>query len=95
MHLTARHLQLMSACTEEQVEIFRTEWPDGVDLTEAALLRAAELHLDLDWFAGKTLTAAALAEYKRVKAAAWAEYKRVEAAALWAAIPPDAGKGAK
>jgi len=81
-HLTVRDLRLLSACPE-QVEMFAAEWPNGVDLTEAALLRAAVLHLDLGWFASKVLTAPAQAEYDRVTAPAWAEYDRVRAPA-WA-----------
>lgn len=61
-HLTVRDLRLLQACAA-QVETFKAEWPDGVTLTEAALLRAAELRLDLGWFAGTVLPAPLRAAY--------------------------------
>lgn len=70
-HLTVRHLKLMSACSE-QVDIFKTAWPSGVDLTRKALLQAATLHLDIDWFARRTLPSKALAVYRKATDEAWA-----------------------
>src|SRR5512138_1117201 len=61
-HLTARDLRLISAC-DSQVAQFAAEWPDGVDLTLAALKRAAKLRLDLGWFAGAALDAPARKVY--------------------------------
>lgn len=74
-HLTVRDLRRLQACAK-QVAVFAAEWPDGVDLTEAALLRAAELRLDLGWFAKAVLPAPA-----------WATYEAACARALWAVLP--------
>ena len=67
------------AC-EDQRDVFAAEWPDGVELSEAALLRAADLELDLEWFAEKYFPAPLLAEYRRQEAPLLAEYRRQEAA---------------
>ena len=68
-HLTVRGLRLMRACTE-QVAIFKAEWPNGVTLSRRALLRAAKIRLDVDWFARQVLDAPARAELNRVTAQA-------------------------
>ena len=52
------------AC-EDQRAVFAAEWPDGVVLSEAALLRAADLELDLEWFAEKYFPAPLRTEYER------------------------------
>ena len=70
------------AC-EDQRDVFAAEWPDGVVLSEQSLYRAAELGLDLWWFAREYLPAPLLAEYERQRALLWAEYERQEAP-LWA-----------
>ena len=82
MRLTAEMLLVKGAC-ENQVQVFVGEWPDGVEITEAVVLRAYELGLDIDWFVETFLTALALAEYHKAAAAAWAEYEKVTAPA-WA-----------
>ena len=82
MRLTAEMLREKKAC-ENQVQVFVGEWPDGVEITEAVVLRAYELGLDIDWFVETFLTALALAEYHKAAAPAWAEYEKVTAPA-WA-----------
>ena len=78
MKVTAKMLERKQACPG-QVEVFKAEWPEGVIVTEEALLRAVELGLDLEWFALHWLSASIEAEYKRQRAAIDAEYKRQRA----------------
>lgn len=75
MRITAKKLQGKGACSD-QVEVFAAEWPDGVEVTEEALLRAADLGLGLTWFAKHFLPRLFLAEYRRQKDRHWDEYKR-------------------
>ena len=63
------------AC-EIQRKVFAAEWPDGVVLSEQSLYRAAELGLDLGWFAREYLPAPLLAEYQRQRRPLRAEYER-------------------
>ena len=55
MKITAKWLREQDAC-EKQVETFEKEWPEGVVVSLGTLKRAAELALDLDWFAEHVLT---------------------------------------
>ena len=57
-----------------QVDIFKNEWPDGAELTEANLLRAAELQLSLGWWAQHFLPAPIQSECMCQEALLWAEY---------------------
>ena len=79
--LTAAMLSAKGPC-QDQLDIFKREWPDGVLITRAVTARAVALELDLDWFAERFLRAAAWSEYERVTAPAWSEYERVRAPAL-------------
>ena len=86
---TAKHPAKITICwlrkhdaCEEQLQKFEVEWPDGAPFTAESLRRAAEIHLDLDWFAKSYLSAPAWAEYKRVNDTALAEYERVRAELL-------------
>jgi hypothetical protein len=54
--ITRAWLEDRDAC-HDQVATFSAEWPDGVEITREALLRAAELDLDLSWFADHVLSA--------------------------------------
>jgi hypothetical protein len=81
MKITAKMLQKQGAC-QEQVDLFRKEWPQGAVVNKKNALRAVELGLDIRWVAVKFLKAPAWAEYKKVTAAAWAEYEKVTAPAL-------------
>lgn len=82
MRITKEWLAGRRACQEE-IDLFVSEWPDGVEVSEAALLRALNLGLGLDWFVENALPKPLLAEYGRQEAALLAEYER-QAAALWA-----------
>ena len=73
--ITAETLTALKACTD-QVAIFVAEWPDGAEVNEANVLRAVELHLDLDWLASAIFPAPIYAEYKRQRAPIDAEYER-------------------
>lgn len=92
--ITEEILRRKRACAD-QIAIFAGEWPEGCEVSEATLLRAAELKLDLTWFAEHFLppplwaeyrrqVALRLAEYRRQVAPLWAEYRRQAAPLIWA-----------
>ena len=65
----------------EQVERFAGEWPDGVEVTYANCLRAAELGLDLNWAVKHLLSAAQRKVYNKAAEAVLEVYNEaVEAA---------------
>ena len=70
--ITLEWLEERNAC-EKQVEAFRQEWGDSVELTQESLSRAAELKLDLNWLAERYLAGGA----RRVYDEAMAEPRRV------------------
>jgi cell division septum initiation protein DivIVA len=78
--LTLATLKKKGAC-KEQVVLFRKMFGKSVEITEALCVEHAAV-FSWGWAAENLLTAAALAEYQRVRAAALAEYQRVTAAAL-------------
>lgn len=78
MRITVEMLREREACGD-QMDIFATRWPDGVEVTEDAALEAVALGLDIDWAAEELLSAPAQAEYHRAIEPAWAEYVRVTA----------------
>jgi len=49
MRVTLEDLRELGACREER-QIFAEEWPDGVELTRAALERAVQLDMQIDWW---------------------------------------------
>ena len=75
MRVTRESLAALKACPD-QLEIFAAEWPDGVEVSEAALLRAVELGLDLQWWASLALPAPLRDECERQVAPLLAEYVR-------------------
>lgn len=79
--ITSSMLRAKNACKEETA-IFESEWPDGLEVTEAVADRVIELGLSVGWVVENFLTASAWAEYNRVMASACAEYERVTAPAL-------------
>ena len=72
--ITTRWLKKHKACSS-QVVLFSAKWPHGAEPTEANLLQAVEMGLDLSWFAMK-LPRPLLAEYKRQDNPLLAEYER-------------------
>lgn len=80
MRITSQWLRKHEACAD-QVEIFAREWPKGVTVCLGVLKRAAELSLDLDWFARKALTAPALKAYIEATAPALKAYEEATAPA--------------
>jgi hypothetical protein len=78
--LTLATLKKKGAC-KEQVALFRKMFGRSVEITEALCVEHAAV-FSWGWAAENLLTAAALAEYQRVRAAALAKYQRVMAAAL-------------
>ena len=83
MRITARQLRAREAC-KRQVAIFKKEWPRGVRVTFDSLQRAAELELDLDWFADTFIPISAQAAYWKATAAAWPDFRKARDSA-WAA----------
>ena len=73
--ITADYLRALGADCED-LAIFSAEWPQGTRVTRKALRRAAELHLDLGWFAHQALTDARWCDYFALtepSRGAWAE----------------------
>lgn len=60
--ITADWLLHRKAC-EDQITKFAAEWPEGAELTEANLLRAGELGLDIKWLALRVLPKPLQAEH--------------------------------
>ena len=78
MRITRKLLEGKKACGD-QVDIFTKEWSEECEVTKANLLRAAVLHLDLDWFAIHFLSPTLLAEYRKQMALLVAEFERQKA----------------
>jgi len=70
MRVTAADLRRKKACSG-QVAIFEAEWPDGVEVTEASLLRASSLRLALWWFVKHYLPSSLWAEWERQVVPIW------------------------
>ena len=51
----------------KQVDTFRSEWPDGAEITMENLNRAVELDLDIVWFGRNFCSAIALEALKEVE----------------------------
>ena len=52
--VTSRWLTAQGAC-KKQKDVFKEEWPRGSAITKGSLTRAAELGLDLEWFANQVI----------------------------------------
>ena len=74
MIITANDLPCAATCSS-QVAIFRAEWPDGCEVTEAACLRAMALGLDLWWAAENLLTPGQQGVYRAAHDDAWRVYE--------------------
>ena len=96
MNLITADMLLERGAFCSQVKVVREHWPNGVVPSLAVCLEAAELRLDLDWFAQHFLSAKAGRIYwedtdepRRIYRAAKAEPRRIclaaKAEALWAA----------
>ena len=81
MKITHEYLVGLGASCE-QLDTFSEEWPDGAEVTLDNCLRAAELHLNLDWLAEKMFPARALEAYRQATAPAWEAYEQATAPAL-------------
>ena len=73
--ITSEWLCKKHACAE-QVAVFEREWPDGAEITEANVLRALTLKLDIVWFAAVFLQPSAWAAYKEAVARCLIGYLR-------------------
>ena len=56
MRVTVESLTALGAC-DSQVGVFAAEWPDGVELTRAVLVRAAWYSLPRTWRARRRYSA--------------------------------------
>ena len=81
MKVTRRSLKKLGVCAD-QVTLFRRTFPRGCEPTEANLLTAYKVGLDVAWWTATVLPAAALAAYEEAAAAALAAYQEAAAAAL-------------
>lgn len=63
-----------------EIAIVAAEWPEGCEVSEANLLRAGELGLNLDWFADLFLPPLLRAAYQRQDRVLLIEYDRQVAA---------------
>ena len=88
--ITAQMLRDKNAC-KNQVTIFEAEWPEGVEISQAAIHRAIELRLDLDWFVFHLATATAWKAYREVEARARRAYGEATASA-WQEYQKAGGK---
>ena len=80
MKITHEYLVGLGASCE-QLDTFSEEWPDGAEVTLDNCLRAAELHLNLDWLAEKMFPARALEAYRQATAPAREAYEKARAQA--------------
>ena len=78
MLVTSKLLRKRGACDEE-VALFDQEWPEGVTTSEAGLLRASEIGLDLTRFVQKFLKAPFRKEFNRQVAPFREKFNRQEA----------------
>jgi len=80
MKITREYLVGLGASCE-QLDTFSEEWPDGAEVTLDNCLRAAELHLNLDWLAEKMFPARALEAYEQATAPALEAFEQATAPA--------------
>jgi hypothetical protein len=85
MKITTEWLTKRNAC-QDQIDTFAREWPEGVVISLAVLKRAAQLQLDLEWFAEWVLTVNFYADYKAKRASLDADYEAKCASLLWKAL---------
>ena len=62
---------------------FQAEWPNGAEITLENLLRAADLELDLPWWARHFLPTPLRAEFGRQVNPLWVEFSRQVAYLIW------------
>ena len=74
--VTRKWLDRHCACPEE-VRVFCREWPDGAEISQANLVRAHELGLDLAWFLEQVLSAPARRAYNEAIAPARRAFRQV------------------
>ena len=80
MKITAAMLEKHGA-REEEVKVFRREWPKGAVVNKKNALRAVELELDVGWLATNLLSVAVWALYRKARDAASAAYRKAVDAA--------------
>ena len=73
MRITALALMGKKGEGEEcrDLQVFRQTWPDGIEVTEANLAKAAELGLNVHWFGVRFLPKLLLADFKHQEVLLW------------------------
>ena len=93
--VTAEWLTVHNACKEQQA-LFEKTWPEGVRVTKKALVQAAKVGLNLEWFAERVLPRSLYVDYQAKRDALYAECQAKCAALLieiiWAAFTTRAEK---
>ena len=85
MKISVKDLKAKQACAD-QVELFEKTFGHGpVNVTKANCLKAAKAGLDFEWAAGRFLSRAAWADYKKAGASALVDYDKALALAFWRA----------
>ena len=74
MRITEALLRQHGACSE-QARAFGGEWPDGCEVTEETVARAAALGLDAEWAADRLLSDEAREAYLAVERPALEAYR--------------------
>lgn len=77
MRVTKQLLEEHNTC-EDQLIIFESEWPNGVNLTPNVLRRALEIGLNLRWFVNHVLPASVRDDYNKTMDAAINDYNNAQ-----------------
>lgn len=75
MFATVEMLESKNAC-QPQVEIFKAEWPQGIEITLESVSCAQKLGLSLNWFGAEFFTDKAWEIYRMKNGAAWMERRK-------------------
>jgi len=80
MKITISLLNKIFACSD-QVELFDKTFPGGTSVTQRSLARARKAELNVHWFRGSVLSAAASVEFSKRTESAYQRYVKVRDAA--------------
>ena len=75
MKITIAQLRELGAC-EDQILIAESVWGQEIPITKKNCLRAAQLHLDIDWVTVHFLPAPARETYEKAIATSWKAYEK-------------------
>lgn len=77
MLVTKQLLEQHNTC-QEQLDIFNSEWPDGVVLTPTVLRRCLEIDLNLRWFVNNVMPLSVRDTYNQTIESAIANYEKAK-----------------